>query len=76
MNQQCVLAAQMASCILGCMKRGEDSREREVIVLLYSALVKAPSGVLGLPVQEGCGAVEVGPEEVHKDDQRAGVPLL
>ena len=29
-----------------------------------------------MPVQEEYGAVELGPEEDLKDDQRAGVPLL
>jgi len=39
-NRQCALVAQVANCILGYIKRSVTSRSREVILPLYSALVR------------------------------------
>ena len=74
--QQCMLAVQKANSLLGCNKKGVVAGQgRGLSPLLCSH--KVPSGVLrsglGSPAQGGRGAVEAGPEEGHKDDQRIGV---
>jgi len=73
MSHQCALTAQKANRMLGCTKRSMASRSREGILPDYSALVRPH---LEPAAQEGHGPVGVGLEEGHKDDLRAGSPLL
>ena len=68
MSQHCVVAAQKASYILGCIKRGVASREIEVIVPLFLACVRPhlePGPSLGPPAQGRHRALGMGPEEGH-----------
>jgi len=74
MSHQCALAAQAANRILSCIKRSVASGSREVILPLYSALVRPQ--LWNPQAQEGHGPVGAGPEEGHKDDLRAAAPLL
>jgi len=78
MSHPCVLAAQKANHILGCIKRSMASRSREVILPLCSG--ETSPGVLCPAMepsaQERHGAVGAGPEEGHKNDQNGGTPLL
>ena len=78
MSRQCALEAQKANCILSYIKRSVTSRSREVVLPPCSH--ETPSRelypFLEPPTQDGYGVDEAGPEEGHKDDQRAGLPPL
>ena len=75
MSQQCVLAVQKANCIPGCIKISILSWLRDMILALYSALVRPHLEVLcpdvESSVQERHGAVGACPEEGHNDDPRS-----
>ena len=67
MSQHCGLAAQKASCVLGCIKKRPAGRGREEGCPLLLGSCEAPSRVLcpglGPPAQERCRALGMGLEE-------------
>ncbi|GAB0204576.1 mitochondrial enolase superfamily member 1 [Grus japonensis] len=80
MSHECVPAAQKANCVLGCIKTSVASRSRDVIVPLYSTLVRPHLEyciqLWGPQYKKDIRAVGASPEEAHEADQRAGAPLL
>ena len=76
MSQKCVLAAWKANGILGSIRRGVDSRDREVIVSVYSAPMRLQLEysikIWGHQHRKDVDLLE----ESHTGDQSAGAPLL
>ena len=70
MSQKCILMAKKVNSVLRCIKRSMASMLREVILPLYSAMMKSHLGyyvVFGSSVHESQGTTGESPAESHKD---------
>ena len=78
MSEQCTASAEKANRILGCINKGITSRDKEVIISLYSVFIRPHLEYcvqFWFPLRKKrCGEAGDGPEKGHKDGQGTGKP--
>ncbi|PKU41416.1 rna-directed dna polymerase from mobile element jockey-like [Limosa lapponica baueri] len=79
-SEQCTAAAaKQANRMLGCINMGITTRDKDIIIPLYSMLVRLHQemySVLVPTIQKRCGQAGEAPEKGHKEDQRTGKPAI